>query len=294
MMNGQAIIFGAGRVGTTFACMLKASGIAVNAIGSRDYRQALTAVQFVGEGNAFEWNPFCETFSSHVKQIFEELGAASQHHISLLLLTTPDDILLQAAEMLASLRSRWNHIIVFHCSAGLGREVLKPFASKGGQTAILHPSYPISRPAKSLPDNRSVVYSFVGETSLHDFFSKLVASWGGIFLDATNFNRTLYHAGNVLASGHVTALLASAQNVLTQAGVSTEDTIHVISSLLQGVLHNVQETAEQRKALKDSITGPFVRGDVQMIERHCQALREHAPEVEEMYKILGALWYVKK
>lgn len=283
-LQGEAIIIGAGRVGTTLGSMLKTSGIEVKAIGSRNHDKAEEAVRFVGEGCAFELHSPLASSDELAKKLFSRLGT---RQISLVFLTTCDDAILPVANAVAALRQNWEGITCLHCSAGLGLEVLLPLQKRNARIAILHPSYPICKSTKALPGDGSVVYSFVGDKALRVVFSELVLSWGGIFLDLRNVNHTLYHAGNVLAAGHVVALLCSAQEVLIRSGVSAEDALRIVCSLTNGVLRNIRESKNDSNVLNQILTGPFVREDWQLIKRHRQALQEHAAEVAELYELLG-------
>jgi predicted short-subunit dehydrogenase-like oxidoreductase (DUF2520 family) len=81
--------------------------------------------------------------------------------------------------------------------------------------------------------------------------------------------RPLYHAGAVLASNAVVALLGLAEEVLREAGI--EEPVQRFLPLTRA---SVENTGELGPA--DALTGPVVRGDAATVERNLAALAAQA------------------
>jgi predicted short-subunit dehydrogenase-like oxidoreductase (DUF2520 family) len=84
--------------------------------------------------------------------------------------------------------------------------------------------------------------------------------------------RPIYHAGAAVASNYIVTLRAVAGRLLEQAGAPPE----ALDPLMLRTIENDFE-----------LTGPISRGDWATVERHLDAIREHAPELEELYLVLA-------
>jgi predicted short-subunit dehydrogenase-like oxidoreductase (DUF2520 family) len=84
--------------------------------------------------------------------------------------------------------------------------------------------------------------------------------------------RVLYHAGAVFASPYLVTIHAAATRLLREAGVPAE----ALEPLMRRTIENGFE-----------LTGPIARGDWATVEAHLEAVRERAPELEPLYRVLA-------
>jgi predicted short-subunit dehydrogenase-like oxidoreductase (DUF2520 family) len=84
--------------------------------------------------------------------------------------------------------------------------------------------------------------------------------------------RPLYHAGAAIASNYLVTLYRAAARLLVEAGAPPE----ALAPLMRRTIDNGFE-----------LTGPIARGDWETVERHLEAIRAHAPELERLYTVLG-------
>jgi predicted short-subunit dehydrogenase-like oxidoreductase (DUF2520 family) len=84
--------------------------------------------------------------------------------------------------------------------------------------------------------------------------------------------RPLYHAGAALASAYLVTLHRAASTLFARAGAPPE----ALLPLLERTMANGFEP-----------TGPATRGDWPTVEAHLEAIREEAPELEELYRALA-------
>jgi hypothetical protein len=91
--------------------------------------------------------------------------------------------------------------------------------------------------------------------------------------------RPLPHVAAVLASNYLAAPLAASARVLAACGLD--------ASLVGPLARRALDHALAAGAAATP-TGPIARGDAGTVERHLRALRDRAPDVEELYRTLGA------
>jgi predicted short-subunit dehydrogenase-like oxidoreductase (DUF2520 family) len=69
--------------------------------------------------------------------------------------------------------------------------------------------------------------------------------------------------------------------LIQQAGVKPDEAFSVLKPLIEGTLANID-----RVGVQQALTGPVVRGDVQTVETHIQAIAEAMPELLPFYTCL--------
>ena len=84
--------------------------------------------------------------------------------------------------------------------------------------------------------------------------------------------RPLYHAGAAIAASYLVALRRAAGRLLEEAGAPPE----ALDPLMLRTIENGFE-----------LTGPIARGDWETVERHREAIRATAPELEPMYDAMA-------
>jgi predicted short-subunit dehydrogenase-like oxidoreductase (DUF2520 family) len=88
-----------------------------------------------------------------------------------------------------------------------------------------------------------------------------------------------YHAGAVMASNAVMAVVDAAAILMTHAGVGRDDALRAIAPLARTSLENALASGPQV-----ALTGPIVRGDASTVAAHTEALRSVEPTVAKLYK----------
>jgi predicted short-subunit dehydrogenase-like oxidoreductase (DUF2520 family) len=86
-------------------------------------------------------------------------------------------------------------------------------------------------------------------------------------------DRPAYHAGCSMAANYLVTLRRAAGSLLASAHAPEE----TLDPLLQGVMDGGFQ-----------LTGPIARGDWDTVARHLEAIREHRPELEDLYLTLAA------
>jgi predicted short-subunit dehydrogenase-like oxidoreductase (DUF2520 family) len=100
----------------------------------------------------------------------------------------------------------------------------------------------------------------------------LAAALGLRAFELPDSARATYHAAAAMASNYLVTLYRSAERLFARAGAPPE----ALVPLMRRTIDNGFE-----------LTGPIARGDWQTVEAHLRAIRESAPELEDMYTALA-------
>jgi len=261
-------IVGSGRLGTALARALAASHYEIEALVSRKIVHARRAAALVGSA----------TIALSEKQL-PDLPASK-----IILITTPDGEILKTADRIASLVASSRGRTVLHTSGALAAsEVLAPLAAAGFATGSLHPLVSISEPRTGAEKLRGAFYCVEGDAAANRVARSIVNDLQGHSFHIASNSKPLYHAAAVMASGHVTALVTLATEMLIQCGLDEKTARRVLLPLLESTVANLS-VSEPATAL----TGTFARGDLVTVRRHLQALSNtRLTEALAAYKLLG-------
>jgi predicted short-subunit dehydrogenase-like oxidoreductase (DUF2520 family) len=168
---------------------------------------------------------------------------------------------------------------VAHLSGSLDRRVLLPLHRRGYGVGALHPLQVLS--GWRIPPGTA--FAVDGEGEVAALLSRLVADLRGVEIKLPDGSRTAYHAAAVLAANLGMTLLAEAVDLMAGAGIDRRAALEGLAGLLRGGLE-----ASVERGLPDALTGPVVRGDLDTIRRHLDALRGD-PELLAAYTAVSRL-----
>lgn len=261
-------IIGSGRLGTALAIALSSRGYPIQAVMARRLTSARKAAALIGRN----------TLALKASE-FELLPRSK-----ILLLTTPDDEIANAAQRLRdSQRPVTRGSIVLHTSGALSSDVLEPLAGNGFHVGSLHPLVSVSDPQAGQTSLRGAFYCIEGDAAAVRTARAIVRALHGRSFTISSRNKPLYHAAAVIASGHMLALYDLATEMLAECGLDRRNALQVLLPLLQSTVSNLSRSDQTR-----ALTGTFARGDIATVRRHLQALsRNGLLEALEVYKLLG-------
>jgi predicted short-subunit dehydrogenase-like oxidoreductase (DUF2520 family) len=93
-----------------------------------------------------------------------------------------------------------------------------------------------------------------------------------------------YHAGAVMASNAVIAVLDAAVILLAQAGIERDAALRAVGPLARTSLENAIRSGPQA-----ALTGPIARGDAGTVAAHREALRDVDQTVAKLYEAAAGL-----
>ncbi len=261
----SVFVMGAGVVGTALAARLVRAGIPVTGLHGRqreltDQARAISGVVATSD------------------EIPEILSQSDVVIISVRDERVPE----VAGRLVKEKRLRREQVLLHTSGANPARTILAPAVGHVRAVGTLHPlvSFADARVAvEALPE---VAFGIEGDEPARAIAKRIVRSLQAraVFLEADNL--ALYHAGAVLASNYVVALADMAQSLLIKAGVPADQALPVLIPLLSSVVQNLAHVG-----LPGALTGPVERGDVSSVERHLKTLQARAPELLELYKLVG-------
>lgn len=258
-------LIGPGRLGQTLARLWQDAGlVTVSGILGRNQEKTATAAAFIGAGTPVDW---------------PELPPAR-----LTLLATPDDLLTAAANQLATNGTLRPGDIVFHCSGALASDILAPLREQGAYLASIHPLKSFANPELAIVDFAGTYCGYEGNAPALDILLPLFNSIGARCFPIDPANKTLYHAGAVLACNALIALMHAALQSMAAAGVPQQTAWPALRPLIDGTLANID-----RLGPAGALTGPIARGDVKTVARQNAALHALDPQLGEVYSALGKL-----
>jgi predicted short-subunit dehydrogenase-like oxidoreductase (DUF2520 family) len=156
--------------------------------------------------------------------------------------------------------------LVFHTSGAKSKDVLAPITIKGCKIAAAHPY-------QTFAESESDVFSGAAwgidadddEKELIDRFIEAIGGKSIYLSEDTLSNKSLYHSSAVAASNFLALSIELAKNLAEDAGIDWES---FLPKIMQTTLDN------NLNSEKPAITGPVVRGDVDTVRNHVDALGE--------------------
>lgn len=200
---------------------------------------------------------------------------------SMLFLCVRDGQLVSLAKKLAAQRKNWKGKIVFHTAGALSSDVLKPLRTKGAEVASFHPfgSFPRTGRTTSF---KGLTFGIEGTPKARRIAEKIARDLGGKPLKVPADKRTIYHLAAVFASNFFVGDVALAVKMFEQMELSEVQALQVILPIVEGTFRNVKKLG-----VKDALTGPAARGDIETLARHEAALKKIDPELAELYRVFS-------
>lgn len=258
-------IIGPGRVGRTLATLWQRAGVfAIQDVLSGAPESARTAVAFIGAGDP-------------VARV-EDMRAAD-----VWMLTTPDDRIVECATALAATGALRAGDVVFHCSGALSSTELLP-AGRGAHTASIHP-------VKSFAEPGSAVSGFAGTWCAAEGHAAALAVLEPAFeqigaritrIDAAS--KLVYHAGSVILSNYLVALMDAGLRCYERAGIPRGSATLMMEPLVRETADNVFQLGTG-----EALTGPIARGDEALVAQQLHELAKWDADIAGLYRALGAI-----
>ena len=255
-MPRKAAVIGAGRVGRSMLTSLVISGYYPGAVISATTDSAKSLADAIG----------CEIYGEDYSLIPEDTD--------LIVISVPDDKLETAIK---NLDGHWKFAtgtLVVHTSGLHESDLMNPLSEKGAKIVSVHP-------AASFPDGKPLSFEgmrFGIEGKDSDEGVKLVNELGGIPFRIDSGKKSLYHAACTLASGYVNVLLDVSKDMMSDAGIEKPD--NVVVTLAESAVKGWNDAGIS------ALTGSIVRGDVDSVKKHLQALKRNGTD-HDIYRILA-------
>ncbi|MFP4028628.1 MAG: Rossmann-like and DUF2520 domain-containing protein [Candidatus Brocadiia bacterium] len=263
-MPVEFCIVGAGKVGPSLAHLLHEAGWIFVGAADHSMESAKAACQFVGEGEA----------ASNPAEI------ASQAKLTLI--TTPDEAIEDVCGEIAENGGFDAHSIAAHCSGALSSDVLEPARARGAAVGSMHPLQSFATRQQALRLIPGSYCCVEGDPAAVGVLTDAAEAIGMESMSIPTENKSLYHAAAVMACNYLVALQDAAMELAAESGLKREVALKAFLPLIQGTVQNLKKLG-----LTNCLTGPIVRGDVETVRRHLEALQESRIELARLYRRLG-------
>ena len=258
-MRNIAIV-GAGKVGTVLGRILVERGVKITCIVSRTRRSAEIAGRFLR----------CRNVSDSL--------AAIPPSTDLIYITTPHAAVGRVAAELAGIEHlRYKCLSVCHASGMLTARALEPVEEKGATAFSFHPLQTFPRdfhPRQIVPTARGIYYAVDGSTAAMKKAKLFATKLGGHVIEVSPELRVFYHAACVVASNHLTSLLADLEIMYNRFGNRSQGFLQVFKPIVTATLRNVESSSPAA-----ALSGPVARGGVETVEQHFASIKRFAPEL---------------
>ena len=200
----------------------------------------------------------------------------------LILFAVPDDALTDLVRGLAATNVIGPGTFVVHTAGRFGDEIFDPLTQSGCLPLALHPV--MTFPGTSVDLNRLVGCPFgvTAPQQLRAVAEALVVEMGGDPVWVPREARALYHASLAFGSNYLMTIVNETIDLLADAGI--ENPTDLVKPLMIASLDNALRDGDQ------AMTGPVIRGDVETLRVHLDALSASGNELEtQAYRVLARL-----
>ncbi len=209
--------------------------------------------------------------NSHINYILKRNIKEIEELPDIIIIAVSDSMIANTARALAvHLQTRLNDIYIMHLSGALRVDILEPCTQYNAIPVAAHPfqTFFYSNPHNFDNIAWGVECAEKDRNAVADFIHSLKGK--AVFLDENILiNKALYHATAVSASNYLTASLKLSSLLADSIGINKSD--FLIPIIERTVKNNLKYISHKDSLLP--ITGPVVREDIEIIERHIQSMK---------------------
>ncbi len=208
-------------------------------------------------------------------------AAVAGAEIDVLWIATSDHAIADVAAEVASSRESWAGVLAIHSSGSLPVAALEPFERRGARILALHPNAAVSAEAAippgviwgvtaSFDDPENVVRWLLGESA------------APTLLRIEDRHRPFYHAAASAAANYTITLYRIAQLLYSRCGIDDETSRRLVRSFQQDAIDRASAVGAEA-----AITGPVVRGDIEVVAAQLDAVAVALPSALAAYAELA-------
>ena len=264
----RVVILGAGKVGRAVGMLFASAGVEVAAVTARSLKHAEEAARAVWPGA-----PHPKAFTDNAAAV--RLG-------ELVLVTTGDDVIAPLARDLAAQGAFSPGQCVVHMSGALPLSALQPAADAGALVGCAHPLVSFATAEAAVLAIPGSYFGVTAGPGAEEILGALVDALGGHAVTVPDDAKALYHAAAVVASNYLVAIEDLAVELMRGAGFDEAGALAALQPLMSGTLENIRA-----RGTTAALTGPVVRGDVDTVQKHLEALRGMPEGCADLYRALG-------
>ncbi|MEK6682847.1 MAG: DUF2520 domain-containing protein [Nitrospirota bacterium] len=260
----RVAIIGAGVVGSAVGYILRNKGYKIAGIASRRPESAKRAAAFIGNGTVFK----------------DPVSAAKAADI--VFITTPDKAIEDVCNKIADGGGFKRNTIVVHMSGALPSTILSSAKTSGAKTVSIHPLQSFADPKEAVFRMQGAFIGIEGDKDAVTDAKKIARDLGGKEFLIPLKNKAMYHAGAVVVSNYLVAIIDLGLKIYEAVGIPKETALQALLPLIKGTISNIEKLG-----VPGALTGPFARGDVSVVEMHIDEMRKSLPQMFRLFTELG-------
>lgn len=211
-----------------------------------------------------------------VKGLSRKRGVAPVLSADVFWFCVPDGATAGAADSFSQFQ--WRGKFAFHSSGVLSSDALKSLRNAGARVASVHPL--MSFVKGSVPELSGVTFAVEGDASAVRVARKIIRDLGGRAVAIKKQDKVAYHAFATMICPLLVSLLAASEKAAALAGMSAAESRRRMLPIIQQTIRNYEKFGPAA-----AFSGPIVRGDVQTIREHLNALSK-VPAAKSAYAAL--------
>ena len=263
-MTTSISVIGCGRVGKTLCCLWQRTGIfEIRSVLNRSLESSKKAAEFAQGGQPIV--RFSDLLPSDVFMI-----------------SCSDDAIESCANELVRSGALRENNVVFHCSGAMPSAVLSAVRECGAVIGSGHPVKSFADPVLACQSFAGTYCGIEGDPAATQFLASAFHCIGGKVFVIDGSQKTIYHAGAVIASNYLVALLEAGLRCYEKAGIDRSAAIEILLPIVRGTIDNVAKLGTVH-----ALTGPIARGEEGVVLRQYVAVREWDARLAEVYRSLG-------
>lgn len=202
--------------------------------------------------------------------------------VDILFITTSDSAIKEVVGVIARKGGFRQGQIVVHMSGALSSEVMREARDHGVVLLSIHPLQSFASEERAVQNLPGSVFSIEGDEAGYQVAEKIVESLGGEYFFIDGKVKPLYHAAACVVSNYLVTLVEFGIRLMEVAGIPRRSALRALMPLIEGTVNNIATIG-----IPAALTGPIARGDVSTVGEHLERLHEMAPELVNLYSLLG-------
>ena len=249
-------IIGPGRVGSTLAHIWSDRDITIS-IKGRNFTKTK------------------EKFSLTKIDVFHSVEDLANNSDIVFICTQEKDIQQVVSEVNTCLNSSQ---ILVHTSGSLKRDILKFDKNTRYQTAVFHPYFSFPHDHIDKIRLKKSYIGIVAEDDIKPVLRYLADILGAVPISISENVLPLYHSSATLLCSGIILLNDIARELLVHSGVDRNIASDMVKKFSKEIIKNICEIG-----IDQSLTGPWERKALQVIESHIESITKTSPENLDVY-----------
>jgi len=249
-VSERVFIVGAGQVGVGLFRAFRAAGVGVLGLHSRRHTPLATSSgslpSSLGDANAVIVAVRDEQIDEAIEQVVESTSSSGKRRLA-------------------------SGTVIVHTSGGAEPTFVPRLAELGLNGGTFHPLVPFANPDRAPELLRKGWIGIDGDDQARATSRRLAGQLGARTLEIPPGMKPIYHAAAVISSNFPLVLESVAAGLLADVGIPERSAQQAVHSLMEAAVSNTADATPEA-----ALTGPVVRGDVDTVYRHLQALRHNA------------------